>query len=108
MANNYYLKDSKRFWETRKKAREAKDKRLTRLPVSEKAAIAERIQADYELLQNAKDETKHFGLGDIPDAANELSIELSFTQSDFQEASNKVFPFTQELQADQESSKHRV
>ncbi len=105
MDNVYYLKDSKKFWGTREKAREAKDKRLARLPFSEKVAMTEKIQADYELLRNAKGKTKQFGLGDIPDATNELSIELPFTEEDFAEALNKVFPFTQELQADQESSK---
>ena len=101
--DNYYLKDSKKFWETHKKARQVKDKKIARLPFSEKAAMAEKIQADYEVLRNAKDESKQFGLGDIPDATNELSTELPFTPSDFEEALNKVFPFTQELQADLES-----
>ena len=101
----YYPKDSKKFWETHKKARQVKDKKIARLPFSEKAAMAEKIQADYEVLRNAKDESKQFGLGDILDATNELSIELPSTPADFEEALNKVFPFTQELQADRESSK---
>jgi len=104
MDSNYYLKDSKEFWGKREKAREAKDKRLARLPFSEKVAMTEKIQADYELLRNAR-ETNQFGLGDIPEAMNELSIELPFIQADYEEALKKVFPFTQELQADQESSK---
>jgi len=103
--DNYYLKDSKKFWETHKKARQAKDKKLARLPFSEKAAMGEKIQADYEVLQNAKDESRQFGLGDIPDATNELSTELPFTPLDFEEALNNIFPFTQELQAARESSK---
>ena len=105
MDNMYYLKDSKKFWETHKKARQVRDKKLTKLPFSEKTAMAERIQADYEVLQNAKDESKQFGLGDILDATNALSTELCFTPSDFEQALDKVFPFTQELQADRESSK---
>lgn len=100
IGNIYYLKGSRKFWETHERARKAKDKKLARLPFSEKAAIAEKIQADYEVLRNARDESKQFGLGDIPDATNELSIESPFAQSDFEEALNKVFPFTQELQAD--------
>jgi len=68
--------------------------------------MAEKLQADYEVLQNAKRESEQFGLGEIPpDAMNELHIEQPFTQVDFKEALNKVFPFTQELQADQESLK---
>lgn len=105
MDNIYYTKDSKKFWETHKKARHIRDKKLAKLPFSEKTAMAERIQADYEVLRNARDESNQFGLGDIPDATNELSTELSCTQSDFEEALNKLFPFTQELQADRESSK---
>jgi len=102
MENNYYLKDSKKFWETHKNAREAKDQRLAKLSFSEKVDMAEKIQADYEVLQNVRWETRQFGLGDIPNATNELSIESPFTQADFEEALNKVFPFSRELQADQE------
>ena len=106
MDNVYYLKDSKKFWETHEKAREARDKRLARLPFSEKVAITEKLQTDSEVLQKAKGKPIQFGLGEIPpDAMNELSIEQPFTQEDFEEALKKVFPFTQELQADQESSK---
>ena len=106
MNNTYYLKDSENFWGNREKAREARDKRLARLPFSEKVAITEKLQIDYQVLRNAKGEPKQFGLGEIsPDAMNELSIEQPFTQEDFEEALNKVFPFTQELQADQELSK---
>ncbi len=106
MENTYYLKDSKKFWETREKAREARDKRLAELPFSIKVTITEKLQTDSEVLRNAKGKSKHFGLGGIPpDAMNELSIEQPFTQENFEEALNKVFPFTGELQADQESSK---
>jgi hypothetical protein len=101
----YYPKDSKKFWETHNKARQIRDKKLANLPFAEKTAIAERIQADYEALRNANDESRQFGLGYIPDATNELRIELSFTPSDFEEAINELFPFTQELQANLESSK---
>lgn len=66
--------------------------------------MAEQLQADYEVLQSAQRKSEQFGLGEIPpDAMNELHIEQPFTQEDFGEALNKVFPFTQELQADQES-----
>jgi len=105
MMDNYYLKDSKKFWDTRKKARHSKDKKLISLPFTEKAAMSERIQADYELLRNAKDPSNQFGLGVIPDAINELSIELLFTPLDFEEVLNNAFPFTQELQDNLESSK---
>ena len=106
MENTYYLKDSKKFWETHKKAREARDKRLAELPFSIKVTITEKLQTDSEALRNARVKSKQFGLGEIsPDAMNELSIEQPFTQEDFKEALNKVFPFAGELQADQESSK---
>jgi len=105
MGKDFYLKDSKKFWETRKKAREEREKRLARLPFSEKAAIVEKLQIDYEALRNTRKNPEQFGLGELPDATNELSIEYPFTQVDFEEALNKVFSFTQELQSDQESSK---
>ncbi|MGD9117295.1 MAG: hypothetical protein PVJ08_00940 [Dehalococcoidia bacterium] len=106
MSDAFYLKDSKKFWETRKKAREAKDKRLARLPFSEKAVMTERIQADYEVLRNARGESNQFGISEIPpDAINELSFAQPFGQGVLEQDLNKAFPFTQELQADQESSK---
>lgn len=83
--NIYYLKDSKKFWETHKKAREVRDKKLAKLSLAEKATIAERLQADYEVLQNAKDESKQFGLGELPlDACNVLTTSSSFTKQDFE------------------------
>lgn len=104
--NIFYLKDSKKFWEKHKKAREALEKRTANLPFSKKVVITEKLQADYEVLQRAREARNQFGLGEIPpDAVNELSIEQTFTQKYFEEALNKVFLFTQELQADQESSK---
>jgi len=67
---NYYdLKDSKKFWEGRDKAREARNRKLAKLPFSEKATIAERLRADYEVLQNARDESTQFGLGKLLDSA---------------------------------------
>lgn len=46
-----------------------------------------------------------FGLGQIPpDASNELHLDPTFTKEDFEEALNKVFPFTLALPEDQESS----
>ena len=105
MDNMYYPKDSKKFWETHKKARQIRDKKLAKLPFSEKTAIAERIQADYEVLRNAKDDSQQFGLGYIPDATNELRIELCFTPSVFEEAFDDLFRFTHEIQAHRQSSK---
>ena len=104
MNNMYYPKDSKKFWETRRKARQIRDKRLAKLPFSEKTAITERVQADYEVLRNAKDDSNQFGLGHIPHATNELRIELCFTSSGFEEALNDLFPFTHEIQAHRQSS----
>ncbi len=53
-----------------------------------------------------KEERIGLGLEEIPpEASNDLNLESSFTQKDFEDALAKVFPFTEELQADQESSK---
>lgn len=94
----FYLKDSEKFWETRKKARKIKDRKLEKLNFSEKVNMAEKIEADYEVLQNAKRESSKFEIGEIPGAVNELSIENNFDSTEFEENSKKEFPFTRELQ----------
>ncbi len=65
-----YLKDSEKFWDTHRKAREARNKKLAGLPFSEKISITEKLQMDYEVLRNAKEEPEQFGLGELPDATN--------------------------------------
>lgn len=53
-----YLKNPKRFWEIHTKAKEMLNKKLTKLPFSEKIKIVERLNKDYKLLQRARhDET---------------------------------------------------
>ncbi len=102
MSKEYYQKDLKKFWENREKARGKRDKDLARLTFSEKAAITEKLKIDYEVLQKAKEKPRLFGLGEMPpDAVNEISLEQSFTQEDFNEALDKVFPFTQAFQNEQ-------
>ena len=91
MSKDYYLKDSKKYWETYKKAREARDKELAKLPFSEKVAITEKLQIDAEVLRNAKE--KPIGLGETPlEAVNKVSIKQPFLQHDFEAALDKVFP----------------
>lgn len=103
MTNQNYQNDLKGFWGKRKQAREERDKGLAELSFSEKIAITESLQKDGRALQNAKSDT--IGLNvTSPDAVNDLSLDLPFTQENFDEALNKVFPFTQELQDEQESS----
>lgn len=97
-----YLKDSEKFWETHRQAKEKRNKKLASLSFSEKTDITERLQMDYEILQNAKEQ---FGLGKVANSETDISVEHIFTQADFDNALNKVFPFTQELQAGQESPK---
>ncbi len=102
MSEVNYPKDSEKFWETHRKAKEARNRKLASLSFSEKADMVERLQMDYEILQEAKEQ---FGLGDVSNSVTEISIEHTFTRADFDNALNKVFPFTRELQSDQESSK---
>lgn len=104
MKKDSYQNDLKEFWENHKRAREERDKELTGLSFSEKIVITESLQKDGKALQNAKSGTTGLGVTS-PDAANELSLDLPFTQEDFEGALNRVFPFTQELQDEQESSK---
>ncbi len=101
MSEVNYLKDSEKFWGTHRKAREVRNKKLASLSFSEKTDITERLQMDYEILQNTHEQ---FGLGEVSNSETEISVEHTFTQADFDNALNKIFPFTQELQADQESS----
>lgn len=104
MNNNHYLEDSKKFWGNYEKAREERDKKLARLPFSEKAAIVEKLQTDYEALQNTKKEKlEQFGFEMPPDASNVVSLDLSFTKEAFEGALEKVFPLSQALLDDEES-----
>ena len=103
MENEHYRDDLKEFWSNRKRAREERDKQLAELPFSEKIAITESLQREARAIESAKCNT--IGLGvTSPDALNHYPPEIIFTQSDFDAALNKVFPSTQELQDDQESS----
>ena len=57
-------------------------------------------------MQNKPAEQEQFGLGEIPpDASNVLSLATLFTKEDFGEALDKVFPLTQVLLDEEESSK---
>jgi len=106
MDNNNYLEDSKKFWGNYEKAREERDNKLARLPFSEKAAIVEKLQTDYEALQNTKKEKpEQFGFEMPPDASNVVSLDLPFTKEAFEGALKKVFPLSQALIDDEESSK---
>lgn len=101
-----YLKDSKKFWGIYKKARGERDKKLAALPFSEKAAITEKLQIDYEVLQNTKGKPSQFGFGKMPpDVSNVVSLDLPFTKEAFEGALDKVFPLSQALLDDEESSK---
>ncbi len=77
-----YLKDPAMYWEVHRKAKETRNKKLASLSFSEKVDITERLQMDYEILQDAK---KQFGLGRVPDSATEMSTKHTFAQIDFGE-----------------------
>lgn len=49
-----YVRDSKKFWRTREKARDNLDKRLANLSYSEKVTIMGKMQANHASLRNAK------------------------------------------------------
>jgi len=103
MKNNNSQRDLKEFWDSRRRAREERDKRLAELSFSEKIAITESLQKDALALQNAKSDVIGLRITS-PNAVNNLSLELPFTQQDFNDALNRIFPFTQELQDEQELS----
>ncbi len=57
-------------------------------------------------MQNKPVEQEQFGLGELPpDASNMVSLDLSFTKESFEEALKRVFPLSQALLDDEESSK---
>ena len=104
MKKENYQSDLKGFWENRKKAREERDKQLAELPFSDKVAITESLQKDAKAIESATSDS--IGLWvTSPDAVNEIFLNLSFTQEDFEEALNKVFPFTETLRDEQELSR---
>ena len=49
-----YLKDTKSFWEARRKAREELDKKRANAPISEKVAIVQKLNEDRQLLKKAR------------------------------------------------------
>lgn len=49
-----YAKDSKAFWEIRKKSRNAVDRNLSGLSFTEKLVIADKMRAHHEALRKAK------------------------------------------------------
>ena len=78
----YMTKDEERiFWEKHEEARAQRDKKLARLPFSEKLAILERLKIDCEVLQNAKEEL--VGLRMPNSACNTLPADCSSTGVDW-------------------------
>jgi hypothetical protein len=54
MRKKRYLKDTKKFWDERNKARAALDKKRTKASHAEKAKIAKQIKLDALLLKTAR------------------------------------------------------
>jgi len=54
MNNIRYMKDSRKFWQTRQKARKNLDTRRANMPLSEKIAILEKLQADTAFLKSGR------------------------------------------------------
>ena len=95
MSEINYLKNSKKFWENHRQSKENRNKIMKNLSFSEKADITEMLQTDYELLQDAREQ---FGLGEVSSSETKVSSERTFSQADFNNALNKGFTFTQDLQ----------
>ncbi len=49
-----YVKDTKAFWQERKRARQNLDKKLSSLPFSEKLVITEKMRENHGALHRAK------------------------------------------------------
>ena len=52
MTNTNYLKDTKEFWQTRKKARKNLDAKRANIPYSQKLTIASKLQTDGKFLKS--------------------------------------------------------
>ena len=56
MAKSNYVKNSKAFWKTRKKSRDAVDKALAGRTFTEKLVITDKMHANHEAMRKAKRE----------------------------------------------------
>lgn len=54
MQRAHYVKDTKRFWQERRRARGKLDRKLASLPYSEKLVIMRKMQANHTAIKNAK------------------------------------------------------
>ena len=52
MSKSHYMKDTKKFWQTRNESRVALDKKRTQTSFSQKAKIAEKLRSDAEFLKS--------------------------------------------------------
>jgi len=52
-----YIQDSKKFWESHRKSREAVDKELASRSFSEKLVIMDKMNANHEAMRNAREIT---------------------------------------------------
>jgi len=54
MTNTNYMKDTKKFWQTREKARSALDKKRASVPLTEKVKSLESLQSDASFLKSGR------------------------------------------------------
>ncbi len=54
MKNVDYMKDTKRFWQERRKARQELDVKRAGVSYSEKVAVSERLRADAAFLKSGR------------------------------------------------------
>jgi len=54
MTNTSYMKDTKNFWQTRKKARSALDKKRANVSLAEKERVLENLRADASFLKSGR------------------------------------------------------
>lgn len=54
MTNTSYMKDTKKFWQTRKKARSALDKKRASVSLAEKERVLENLRADASFLKSGR------------------------------------------------------
>lgn len=54
MSKIHYMKDTKAFWQERKKARSALDKKRRNMPYSEKVKYLEKLRSDADFLKSGR------------------------------------------------------
>lgn len=54
MTKTNYMKDTRKFWQARKKARSVLDRKRANVPFTEKVKVSEKLQSDTTFLKSGR------------------------------------------------------